>query len=52
MFFWLAAFDADIAADTSNSIKTYLANGVSTLFINGKPAEINGLKNWEILLLD
>ena len=27
--------------------KTFLANGVSTLFINGKPAVINGLRKFK-----
>ena len=44
MFFWIAASAADIPADHPNGIKTLLANGVCTLFINGKPAVINGLR--------
>ena len=32
------------AAVNSNGIKTFLANGVSTLFINAKTADINGLR--------
>ena len=47
-FFWIAASDADIAADNPNDNKIFLANGVSTLFINGKPAVINGLRKLRI----
>ena len=43
-FFWIAAFVANIAVDKPNGIKTLLANGVSTFFINGKPTVINGRK--------
>ena len=39
-----AASAVDILADNPNEIKTCLANGVSTRFINGKPAVINGLR--------
>ena len=35
-FFWIAAFVADTAAVDSNGTKTFLAYGVSILFINGK----------------
>ena len=40
ILFWIAASVADIAVDNPNSIKTVLANRVSALFINGKPAVI------------
>ena len=43
IFFWIAASVADAAAVNNNRIKTFLANGGSTFFINGKPAVINGL---------
>ena len=39
---WVALSAADISADNPNRIKILLANGVSTLFISGKPAAING----------
>ena len=35
---------ADAAAVSLNGIKTFLANVVSTFFINGKPSVINGLR--------
>ena len=44
IWFWIAASMAEIPIDNSNRIKTLLANGVSTLFINGKPTVINSLK--------
>ena len=56
-FFWIAASAADIPADNSNEIKTLLANGGSTLFINGKPSVINGLikvgnpPSWLVILV-
>ena len=34
----------DTAAANPNGIKILLANGVSTVFINGKPAVINDLR--------
>ena len=43
MSFWIVASAAEIPADNPNGIKTFLANGMSTLFINGKLADINGL---------
>ena len=43
-FFLIAASTADIPADNPNSNKTLLANTVSTFFINGKTAVINGLR--------
>ena len=35
---------ADVAADNPNVNKTVLTRGVSILFINGRPAVINGLR--------
>ena len=35
---------ADTAALDPNGIRTFLANGMSTFFINSKQAEINGLR--------
>ena len=43
MFFQIAAYAAGIRTDSPNGSKKVLARGVSTLFINGKPAVINGL---------
>ena len=43
---------ADIGADNPNGNKTFLTRGESTLFINGKPAVINVLRNFKIFLLD
>ena len=40
VFSWIAASVADAAAVNPNGNKTLLANGVSTSFINGKPAVI------------
>ena len=45
-FFWTVASVADIHADNPNGNKTLLANGVSTLFINGKPAVITRLRKF------
>ena len=45
--FGIAASVADIAADNSNANKILLARGVSTLFINCKPAVINGLRKFK-----
>ena len=39
----MPASAADIPADNLNGIKTLLAKGISTLFINGKPATINDI---------
>ena len=36
---------ADAAVVTPNGSKTFLANGISTFFINGKPALRTTLKN-------
>ena len=38
----MAASVSDAGAITPNDIKTRLADGVSTFFINGKPAVTNG----------
>ena len=43
IFFWLAASAADITAYNPNGNKTFSTRSVSTLFINGKPADINVL---------
>ena len=39
-----AASVADAAAVNPNGMKTLTVNGVSSLFNNGKPAVINGLR--------
>ena len=44
LFFSIAASASDIPADNPNGNKNFLARGVSTLFINVKPAVINGLR--------
>ena len=44
ILFLTAASAADIPAYNSIGNKTLLANRVSTLFINDKPAVINGLR--------
>ena len=46
----MAASAADIPADNLDGIKTCLDNGVGTLFINNKPAVINGLRDFKISL--
>ena len=43
-FFWIAASVADVAAVNPNGIKMLLDNGVKTLFVNGKPTDIDGLR--------
>ena len=45
--FLLAASVAGIAADNPDGKKTILARDVSALFINGKPAVINGLRKFK-----
>ena len=40
----IAASVVAIPADNPNGMKKLLARGISTLFINGKPAVINGLR--------
>ena len=47
IFFWIAESTADIAADNRHGNKTLLARGASTIFINAKPAFINGLTKFE-----
>ena len=42
--FWIAAPVADAAAINLNDNKTVLADDISSFFINGKPADINGLR--------
>ena len=44
IFFWIAASDADAATVNPKGTKTLLANYVSTLFINSKPAVLNSLR--------
>ena len=44
-FFWIAVSIADAAAGNPNGIKTLLANGLSTVFIKGKPVFSNGSKS-------
>ena len=48
MVFYITAFEADISADNPNGNKTLLGNGISTFFINGKPAVSNGLRKFKI----
>ena len=43
-FFWIAAS----SVDNPNGIKTILVNGVRKVFINGKPAVINGIRKLRI----
>ena len=44
LFFKVAATVADAAAVNPNGTKILLDDGVGTIFINGKPAVINGLR--------
>ena len=46
MFFWIAASAADIPDDKPHEIKTLLATGVSTLFINYKPTITDGIRKF------
>ena len=46
IFFGITASVGDVASVNPNSTKMLLANGVSTFFINDKPTEINGVKNF------
>ena len=48
IWFWLAASAADVTADNPNGTKTLLANGLSILFLNGKPVVINGLRKFNV----
>ena len=59
IFFWIASSVADaVAVNNNNRIKTFLANGESLFFINGKPAVITGLINsrypplWLVIFLE
>ena len=57
ILFWIAASVIDAPAVNPNGLKTFLANGVSTFYINAKPAVINGLRKlrnspvWLLLFL-
>ena len=42
----MAATAASIPADNPNGTKTLLADGVIKIFINSKPAVINGLRKF------
>ena len=42
----MAANAASIPADNPNGTKTLLADGVIKIFINSKPAVINGLRKF------
>ena len=42
IFFWIARSVFDVALNPTG-ITNILANGMSTFFINSKPADINGL---------
>ena len=44
-FFWTALFFADVGGVDPGSIKTFLANGLSTFFIKGEPVFSNGPKS-------
>ena len=44
IFLLIASSVPQAASVNPYSTKAHLANGVSTLFINGKPAVINGLR--------
>ena len=46
-YFCIVASTADIPADNPNSSNTFLAIGVSTYFINGKPALIDGPRKFK-----
>ena len=48
MLFSIAASVADATAVSANVTKMFLSNGVSTLFITGKPTDINGLRKLRI----
>ena len=48
----MATYVAEPDVMNPNDTKIILPNSVSTFFIDGKPALINGLKNWEIIFLD
>ena len=46
-FFWVAVSAADIPTDNPDDKKNFLVSGVSTLFINGKPTVIKGLRKFQ-----
>ena len=48
VFFWIAAFVADVAAVNHNGNKLLLANAFSTFFIKGKPVFTNSPKSLPI----
>ena len=56
-FFGIATSAADIPADNPDGNKTLSAKGVSTVFINCKPAVVNGLRkvknppSWLVIFL-
>ena len=43
-FFGIAESVANVVAVDPNGIKIVLVNGISTVFVNGKPVFINGLR--------
>ena len=43
VFFWTAVSVTYVAAVNTDGTTMFLANGVSTFFINGKPTYINSL---------
>ena len=47
MFFWIAAFVAEVPAVNSRGTKTFLDNHVSSFFINKKPAVISCFRKLE-----
>ena len=57
-FLWIAVSVANAAAVNPNNTKTILGNGVSILFVNPKPSDINGLKklgnnpSWVVTFLE
>ena len=51
MFLCIPASAADVDAANPNGIKTLLASGLFTLFINGKPVFSNGPKVYQEILL-
>ena len=57
ILFWIAASVIDAPGVNPNGLKTFLANGVSTFYINAKPAVINDLRKlrnspiWLLLFL-
>ena len=55
IFYWIAASVAEGVAVNPNGTKTILANGASTLFINGKPTDNNDFRklrnppSWQVI---